>query len=451
MVMWRKLWVENGGNVAMIAALILPLLLGFGGAGVDFIRWNAQRQNLQEFADSLALLGARELLVAKANKATILNLLTATVEGRLAEKFDAQDAQYEFSVDLENASVTVQLRQAPKSALVLGSFRPFNQGFTSNATASASGAANVCVVALSGGSEKAISGVFSAKLSADDCAIYSNSVSATGVSVTGSAKIIAKSICSAGGFEGSDRNFDPLPGMDCPPVPDPLIHRVAPSVSMCDYLDTELGEQDRAVTRDAVRGSIQEFIAKISPDKASEMTVDRDYEEYTIDPGVYCGGISIASNSDVTFRPGVYIMKDGPLKVNLGAKVTGEGVGIYLTGNDANFHFGADSKVSLSAPEDGLMAGILFFEDRQASAGQVHKILSDDARILLGTIYLSKGTLEVASLFPVADQSAYTAIVVNQLKLAGSPTLVLNTDYAATQVPVPDGLGPTGGQIRLRK
>ena len=85
----------------MIAALILPLLLGFGGAGVDFIRWNAQRQNLQEFADSLALLGARELLVAKANKATILNLLTATVEGRLAEKFDAQDAQYEFAVDLE--------------------------------------------------------------------------------------------------------------------------------------------------------------------------------------------------------------------------------------------------------------------------------------------------------------------------------------------------------------
>jgi len=59
--------------------------------------------------------------------------------------------------------------------------------------------------------------------------------------------------------------------------------------------------------------------------------------------------------------------------------------------------------------------------------------------------------LSVASLTPVADESAYTAIVAKKFSMTGSPTLVLNTDYAATDIPTPDGIGPTGGQVYLRE
>ena len=69
---------------------------------------------------------------------------------------------------------------------------------------------------------------------------------------------------------------------------------------------------------------------------------------------------------------------------------------------------------------------------------------------MLGTIYLPKGRLEIATMSPIADQSAYTAIVARSIRMSGSPTLVLNADYAATDIPVPAGIGPTGGEVFLR-
>ncbi len=49
----------------------------------------------------------------------------------------------------------------------------------------------------------------------------------------------------------------------------------------------------------------------------------------------------------------------------------------------------------------------------------------------------------------MADASAWTVIVAKSLKLDGNPTLVLNTDYASTDVPVPDGVGASRHNSRL--
>ena len=93
----------------------------------------------------------------------------------------------------------------------------------------------------------------------------------------------------------------------------------------------------------------------------------------------------------------------------------------------------------------------MFFEDRNAPLDRVHKIESDDARKFLGTFYLSRGVLEVNTQKPVADDSAYTAIVARRLSLIGRPSLVLNADYAGTEIPVPEGVGPVGNTISLRE
>ena len=86
------------------------------------------------------------------------------------------------------------------------------------------------------------------------------------------------------------------------------------------------------------------------------------------------------------------------------------------------------------------MAGLLIFEDRTASKTEKHEITSDNARLLLGTIYLPNGTLKIDSDAPVADKSAYTAIIARAIELQEGPTLYLNSDYEATDVPVPEGL-----------
>jgi len=81
----------------------------------------------------------------------------------------------------------------------------------------------------------------------------------------------------------------------------------------------------------------------------------------------------------------------------------------------------------------------------------VHEIRSSDARQLLGTFYLPKSTLRVDTERPVADQSAYTIIIADKIELEGKPSLYLNSDYASSDVPVPSGVGPIGGNTFLRK
>jgi hypothetical protein len=79
-----------------------------------------------------------------------------------------------------------------------------------------------------------------------------------------------------------------------------------------------------------------------------------------------------------------------------------------------------------------------------------HHINSDRARELTGTIYLRNGLLLIDSRRPVADLSPFTLLVVNKLDLFDGPNVVLNTNYSATSVPVPQGLGPIGAkEVRL--
>ena len=129
-----------------------------------------------------------------------------------------------------------------------------------------------------------------------------------------------------------------------------------------------------------------------------------------------------------------------PVVVTDTASLAADDSGFYLTGWNSVVWFNANTTISLSAPVDGPLAGLLFFEDRAASGVRLHRFASNNARKLLGTIYLSKSMLNIDANAPVADQSAYTAIVTQSLQLQSGPNLILNSDYSATKVPVPEGI-----------
>ena len=84
------------------------------------------------------------------------------------------------------------------------------------------------------------------------------------------------------------------------------------------------------------------------------------------------------------------------------------------------------------------------------------------ARKLIGTIYLPRGIFRAKAvdegIIPlprdplkiIGDASTYTIIVANRIELDGV-NLVINADYAASNVPVPAGLGPKSTSVRLIK
>jgi hypothetical protein len=152
--------------------------------------------------------------------------------------------------------------------------------------------------------------------------------------------------------------------------------------------------------------------------------------------------------------------------VNDDSNIKGTNVAFYLTGPGANLIFDSQTTVSLTAPKDGPLTGILIFDDPTGAPAPVnakdyksyakpgkspreHLILSDNARTLLGTIYMPMGRLIIDANKPIADRSAYTVLVVHQLDLYSGPNLILNTDYRASDIPVPQGLGPFGGTVSL--
>ena len=58
------------------------------------------------------------------------------------------------------------------------------------------------------------------------------------------------------------------------------------------------------------------------------------------------------------------------------------------------------------------------------------------------------GRLIIDANTPIADKSAYTVLVVQRIDLHAGPNLVLNSDYSATDAPVPPGVGPLWQQLK---
>lgn len=388
-------------------------MAGLAGVAVDYSSWSNQNQKLQKAADAAALAAASELSISSANETRINAIAESVVTAQITLARGDGPVSVTARIEQNRGAVTVLVRQQ-KAAIMSKLVSPALTDIEVAATATLSGNRKICVIALEPSKNKALDLDGAARLTAMDCAVFSNSTLKEGLNVKSAAVLSSPFICSAGGY-GGDGRIEGTRMSDCPPQPDPLANRPPPSVGPCKESQKLVIETDRQLT-----------------------------------PGTYCEGIEIKSTAKVTLSAGIYVIKDGQLKVDDTATLYGRNVGFYFTGIGANFDFLSSSTVDLSAPRDGPMAGILFYGDRNAPDTREYKITSDNARMLLGTLYIPQGFFTIDAKTPVADKSAYTAIVARRIELKHSPNLTLNTNYHSTDVPVPQGLGPSSN-VRLSR
>jgi Flp pilus assembly protein TadG len=390
--------------------LVVPVLVLGSGFALDITNLYAQRQFLQTIADGAALAGAAELRLGNSNSATVLQVARNYVN------MAGQGAAIAFSgtISTDKTTISVALNETIQTIIM----KSVNNGAVNaavSATAKVVGGAPVCVIGLDTSASFTVGLDNQAQLVATNCAVYSNSTQPNGLFAKNSASLTAAFICSARGKAGAGPgSFSPVPQTDCPVMQDPLINRPPPPTGGCTNNNTVV-----------------------------------DGVGTTLYPGTYCGGLTIQNSANVILSPGVYVMLNGPFTVTGGASVQGSNVGFYLSGSGAVLNLDTASTVTLTAPATGSMAGLLIYEDRNSPQGQTHNILSDNARTLLGTIYLPQGMLYVGANQPVADQSAYTIVVARQFSLSAGPTMVLNTNYTATNIPVPNGVGPSSAHAVL--
>ncbi len=410
--MLNKFFRHTGGNFALTVAIVSPVLLGVAGLGVDVSTFISQQARMQETADTAVLAAIREAAIAGWDQSVAEAVVVDFIQSNLdSSAFASTQYTHDVAVDKGGSSIKVTLQQNGHGYLLLSLWKN-NPQIEVSAKAFMASSANICVLTLE---EKLPSQLLSrsSKLTGVDCGVFANSESKAAINVDSKSSMTAEVICSAGGFSGAPAVYSPDVVTDCPVIPDPLAGRAPPPVGSCDYNDTSLNKSA------------------------------------TLYPGVYCGGISAQGNATITLEPGIYVIKDGPLTLNGNATLTGENVGFYMTGSTAKTGFGTATTVSLSAPKSGPMAGILFFEDRNAEKGRLFVISSKDARKLVGTIYLPKGFLYVGGSSKFADASAWTAIVSRAIMVDNGPAIVLNSDYKASDIPVPEGIAAESGKVSL--
>jgi Flp pilus assembly protein TadG len=294
---WRAFRRDRSANTVIVFGLALPVLMGVVAMAVDYSRAAAGKAKLQAVADGAALYSAREFQMAQSKPERIVAVAMSYAQSQ------APDAQASATADPDTLTVNVALEKDYELTIGKAVFGG-NVHVRVNATAKMTGGLPLCLVGLDQRAAGTIAMRKNARMTAPACLVYSDSTSPMGLISMDNAVMQAGYICSAGGrARTNETNYSPQPMTDCPVIPDPLAARTAPSDSACSYTDKVV-----------------------------------DGEVASLSPGVYCGGLTVKNGADVTLRPGIFIIKDGPLIVTGNASLKGDNVGLFMKGGRCQPH-----------------------------------------------------------------------------------------------------------------
>jgi len=246
------------------------------------------------------------------------------------------------------------------------------------------------------------------------CGLYINSSDSHALNGNGASGTLTASeidiVGSGPGYSFGGTLSPSTPSTGVAPIADPLASLPAPSVgSGCDFTNKSV------------------------------------HSDTTLNPGIYCGGISVVKGT-ATFNPGLYILKGGGMSTqDSNSIIVGSGVTFYntydATHNYAPFSFTASSSVTLSAPTTGTYAGVLIMEDRSITTTTCGGSICSDSfqgganSVYTGIIYGPKSSMSFSG---NPSLTAYTIIVSYTLTMSGASNI--NNDYSSL---------PTGNPIKV--
>ena len=490
---------DQTGSLLPVLAIGMAAIFGIVATSLALTLDSKAANEVQVTADA-AVIAAATTFINSDNPKAEERLAGAKLE---AERFATTNSRYDL-VDLDIAAVTEDAYGQQTQIDIALEFHPANimaqymgrSGGTEvrrEASAEAVWGFPLCALALATDGA-GLSAEGSITLSAENCIVWANSVATNSMDLSGGS-LTAKSFCGAGGVVGATR-ANPDAEQYCDVIPDPLADWTAPTPGDCQTVDpalaieapsemlefvaglagytvTQTAEQlgggetaiEEAVTEvnselqassfpivnengeflyGAAQGLTLEELLQIAGiiDNLSPSVYENDnfYDAPTlmISPGTYCG-LDIAAGH-VDMAPGVYIIKDGPLTVRRRATLTGKGVTIIMSGNDAAFGVLDEARLTLTAPTEGATAGFALAEDvsRYSSAEDpARSRLTGSGRIdAIGTIYLPTQIFAITGSGAGDQTSPLLQIVADRIHMADQGELRINFDSSKTKVPV---------------
>ncbi|MFZ1412971.1 MAG: TadG family pilus assembly protein [Defluviicoccus sp.] len=377
----------------MAPMLAFGVVVGVSAAavGVDLVRGRALQQSLHMAADAAALAAAARLpdMVAATEVALayVEKNMSAADYGRVLDPRDVEFGAWDpkartFTVNTSAATavrITTRLSAANENAtstFFAGILGQDSIEVAANAVAGRTGAP--CVIALDPTAAGAMDLGYDSTLEARGCGIQVNSTSGRALMVASEASLESADTC-IGGMANVSGSVSPEPREYCPGQADPLAGLANPSYGSCEY------------NKKVYQSSSQ-----------------------TLSPGIYCGGVTIEKDSKINLSPGLYVIKDGALKVLDTSSISGTEVTIFLTGAKAFINFNDESSVNLKAPTTGDYRGILLFQD-PASSNQ--HTWNGQSTSLVGVIHLPSSELKALTNHLITPYRSCTVLITKTLDL----------------------------------
>ena len=399
---------RDAGQALVVVALLMVVLIGFMGLGIDLGYLRYMKRRLQQAADAAAIAGAQELsqcgstpsctaLRAAAQSAMTENGFTGST---LVAGCGSSSDSLILTVNNPPCSVSTDPHKSDNHyvEVLVSQVQPlfFSSIFGSRTvkltarSEAGLGSGASCIFALDPSGSNAISVDFLASVNSA-CGVVDESSSSSGLSCFLGA-LRATSIQVVGNTSSFLCTLSPSPRTHVltPAPADPLAYLTAPSVGSCGVSSSSpyMG----------YNGS------------SSGLSISGTA---TLNPGVYCGGIRLNAGANVTLNPGTYILTSPSstsatgygLTVDIGARVSGSGVMFYNTvrsgaGSPGPIQFVftsfGGSGVSLTAPTSGTYQGILFWQDA-ANTSQAQILGSSSFNTTLqGSFYFPKAKVVFA-------------------------------------------------------
>ncbi len=406
----EHLFGDTSGQFAIITALMAVPLLICTGVAIDTAMLNKQSNSLQSALDSAAL------------AAVVPGNYTNEAREQYAAEVFEQNYPGAKKVDLKiNATAERVDMQGvlTKETLFMGIIGK-NKISQRNETAAIKTVEDViCVMTLNKTNRGSLTIEKDALLNAPDCSVQVNSSNKQALVSSGNFKPLAKKICVTGGVTG---NFAPNLQANCSYIEDPYANLKAPDLNgynECDYGPMNLLKLALLFDPDAIIKEVGD-------------TINVGERGGTLSPGIYCHGLHIY-DSEVTLEPGTYIIHEGPLTIGNGSVVKGEDVTFVFTGEDSFLYTYDEVSIDLTAAKDGPYAGLIFFQDRNASKNE-SSIIKGSADIrLVGTVYFPTQDLFVGGLGVMGANSPAMAFIADNMTFTSDIDQIISAGESNVQ------------------
>lgn len=307
------------GQIVIVFALMIVVVLAVVGAAVDYGRALRDRAQLQNSLDAAVIAGAGS--PGSSQEAVARNMFFASLG---ATKLGNVQVAWSLSGSTFSGRATAV---APTSFMSIVGAKSVDIGVSASAAASAASSTKVCMMALSPTASPGLLVNSGVSLQAPACRIDVKSTANPAATFNSGSPLGVNQICVEGANIIQNAGVVPALKTGCATAADPFAGTLP------------------TVTPGACTVSNQNYSGA-----------------NTLSPGVYCGTFNFNGTGSLTLNPGLYVFKDAIWNLNSGWTVTGNGVTFYFNSEKSSIQINSGVNADISAPTSGTYADILMYE-----------------------------------------------------------------------------------------